>query len=256
VNSICIPCFCNGHSQVCDSISGENCRCEDETETDTDDCRPSEFGTCWHAQCGACKSNSLFDGLSLPLEGNPTNGRFCYGVPNEQGVTSQTLQPGQVVHFMVVPTFTNVDLKLFVEQDMARVGARVRVYVTTNINSSLDDNGLPQFDTEPVLAEEVVSRKRFDISNANYNFVNDHFYVTLQNRGTEATTVQFAFLQPVIAINLFVFFSVFFSAFYLFLAALIGVAMWRRTMEEQIRSQQEQVQLEVRAVLQGRIEGH
>jgi hypothetical protein len=49
----CVPCYCNGHSAVCDSRTGEGCPCAHNTRTDVSACEAEQkvSGSCHAKQC-------------------------------------------------------------------------------------------------------------------------------------------------------------------------------------------------------------
>lgn len=68
----CRPCHCHGHGDMCNPLNGENCNCQNNTESDRQ-CnqknRDSLSTPCWQLQCSKCKEYFL---------GLPTNGHQCY----------------------------------------------------------------------------------------------------------------------------------------------------------------------------------
>jgi hypothetical protein len=243
VYSRCVPCNCNRHGEHCDPVNGEECECADDTFSDLAKCRSRDFGSCWHVQCATCLSSISLPSGTLSLDGDPTNGRFCFAVPKLGVSASVSVAPGATGQFVLVPTFTNVDLHLVVERDMADDGD-LSVLITTSNNLTWDVVTGALL-VPPATSRPVRSRVRVTIASADYNFVTQRFYVTVLNSGQGQARFNFVYTQPIVSINLTVFFSVFFSAFYLFLAGLIVVAKWKQEREERQQSQQVQVQLEV-----------
>ena len=70
-NSSCVPCFCNGHSSICDPDTGENCVCSDNTITKGSQCNAS-FGTCWAQQCASCSTSAVIGTQVLSQAGEPS----------------------------------------------------------------------------------------------------------------------------------------------------------------------------------------
>ncbi|CAM1295013.1 MEGF8 (predicted) [Pycnogonum litorale] len=118
----CRPCQCHGHSDICDPTNGENCKCQNHTETDPQ-CNPktskNSLQPCWKLQCSKCKEYFL---------GNPTNGHQCYRHmfvekdycfdPYTQDECSRKPSPlgqGRTVFFAVQPKYMNVDIRIVVD---------------------------------------------------------------------------------------------------------------------------------------------
>ncbi|EDQ89881.1 uncharacterized protein MONBRDRAFT_24778 [Monosiga brevicollis MX1] len=260
----CVPCDCNGHASTCDAVDGTDCPCADNTETDLTDCDEDSYGSCWHVQCASCVSYISVGDVTLTLNGDPTDGRFCYTLPSSGMVTSVRLPAQTMLQFAVIPTFTNVDIRVVVDKDVADPGnLEVRIFDTINVSTGnvtyktyvpLDGmaSGVRRATaraappaSSPVLDGTVRDRHTFILGSKQHDFQQERFYVFVINPETaSAIDVQFFYVQPVVSINLFVFFSVFFSAFYLFLAALVIVAYFKRRVDERRVQQQEQVQME------------
>ncbi|XP_055897034.1 multiple epidermal growth factor-like domains protein 8 [Biomphalaria glabrata] len=110
----CRECQCNGHSNVCNADTGENCQCKNNTETNCE-----KDVECWATQCASCKE--YFFGI-------PTNGHQCYRQmnvdrdycfdPDTQNNCNQfpkALQTGKTVFFVVQPKYLNVDIRITID---------------------------------------------------------------------------------------------------------------------------------------------
>ncbi|XP_035218074.1 multiple epidermal growth factor-like domains protein 8, partial [Stegodyphus dumicola] len=70
----CRPCECHGHGDSCNPLNGENCNCQNNTETDRQ-CSQKNMKSimhmtpCWQLQCSKCKDTFL---------GAPSHGHQCY----------------------------------------------------------------------------------------------------------------------------------------------------------------------------------
>ncbi len=244
----CVRCRCNGHSDMCNSVTGEECQCEDNTRSAAANCNADVYGSCWHAQCDTCVDSVTVQGRSLQLTGDPRNGARCLVVPSSDAVVQQVLGPGELVSFQVTPKFTNVDMRLHSEADRA-VATRVRMYVlqTPNVTVDAHDASTLRFSSAPLFAEDVVGLTTYVAKYTRFNLLQDRFYVTLHNIGANATEVVFYFTQPVVNIDLLVFFTVFFSSFFLVASFIVGVAKLYVRANARATSIQEQTQLQVRA---------
>ncbi|EGD72476.1 laminin B1 [Salpingoeca rosetta] len=247
VNSSCVPCQCNGHSSVCNSITGEECQCKDNTLSSANNCDEDEYGSCYHAQCDTCMDSQSYSGVVLQLSGDPRDGRPCFVVPSADVAVQQQLGPGDLITFEITPKFTNVNMRLFAEVDRA-LPSRVRMYVLRDANVTVDERTHQlEFGQAPVFAEDVERRTLFVAKYKAYRFAEDRFFVALHNTGANATSVLFYFTQPVVSIDLVVFFTVFFSAFFLFAGVVIGASKIHVVLSERATTIQEQTQMQTLA---------
>nr|KAG5710511.1 hypothetical protein BaRGS_013157 [Batillaria attramentaria] len=283
----CIPCQCNGHSNQCNKDTGENCACQNNTETN---CEAKEGLECWQMQCAQCKEYFL---------GLPTNGHQCYRqmqVDLEYCLdpSSQTecihnpgaLLPGRTVFYAVQPKYLNVDIRITIDitqggadvffsnqQDMfqvlvdkktgihtVKVDEKYKVSIdsklpidvherqrrsSSSIGADLDKDIHYVYDhirasslnTYITISEKntilVVRNVQFrmviTLPEKDHDLRSSRFYIIVQsNKDAELPDHTFGILyfrqdQP--HIDLFVFFSVFFSCFFLFLA--LCVMLWK-----------------------------
>ncbi|XP_043238778.1 multiple epidermal growth factor-like domains protein 8 [Amphibalanus amphitrite] len=159
----CRPCRCHGHGTLCDPVTGEDCDCHNNTESDRS-CRQEGYKRgqpCSELQCIKCRDN---------YRGRPTDGHQCYrqmqvdldycldsARPELCGACclSGALLSGRTVFFAAHPKYLNVDIRLVV--DVAE-GA-VDVYLTAHedalqveVNSSTGEHRIvfdPRYHTEP-----------------------------------------------------------------------------------------------------------
>ncbi|XP_023245420.1 multiple epidermal growth factor-like domains protein 8 [Copidosoma floridanum] len=128
LRDVCRPCECHGHGLTCDPVTGEQCDCRNNTESETSCVSgPSKGGNsgltpCWMVQCSKCREN---------YSGKPVMGHQCYktvtvdnkmcfdykliGPYDECKVKPRPLNPGQTVFYMVQPRFMNVDIRILVD---------------------------------------------------------------------------------------------------------------------------------------------
>ncbi|XP_058808805.1 multiple epidermal growth factor-like domains protein 8 isoform X2 [Phymastichus coffea] len=125
LRDVCRPCECHGHGFTCDPVTGEQCDCRNNTESESSCVSgPSKGGNsgltpCWMVQCSKCREN---------YAGTPTNGHQCYKTVtvenkmcfdskliDECKVKPKPLNPGQTVFYMVQPRFMNVDIRIMVD---------------------------------------------------------------------------------------------------------------------------------------------
>ena len=120
----CRPCFCNGHGDECNPITGGNCDCGNHTDTDINACsakRSDEVSDdCWKLQCTKCKEYYV---------GDPVYGHQCYRAmavdqdycfdpnmrPDYCNERPGPLKPGETIFFAVQPKFMNVDIRVTVD---------------------------------------------------------------------------------------------------------------------------------------------
>lgn len=129
----CKHCECNGHSNECDKVWGDNCKCFNNTvspctaKTNRGFTGKDEDKDCQKKQCTKCKESYL---------GNPSHGHQCYYQmtvekeycldPDTQSKcdsTPRTLEVGQTVYFGVQPKFMNVNIRLVL--DITKGGVKV-----------------------------------------------------------------------------------------------------------------------------------
>uniref|UniRef100_A0A0K2SV94 Multiple epidermal growth factor-like domains protein 8 n=1 Tax=Lepeophtheirus salmonis TaxID=72036 RepID=A0A0K2SV94_LEPSM len=142
----CRPCWCNGHGNTCDQITGENCQCHNNTYSDVHQCRYLRMNlygresSCFKYQCSRCKEYYL---------GYPENGHQCYRVmtvdteycfdPETQSECNRIPSPlnaGQAVFFAVQPKFMNVDIRIVIDVTVGEVDVYLapdsRIFVVEN----------------------------------------------------------------------------------------------------------------------------
>nr|XP_026689374.1 multiple epidermal growth factor-like domains protein 8 isoform X2 [Ciona intestinalis] len=297
LNGACHMCYCNGHGDNCDKITGSWCNCRNHTTTSNPLCNePSRFlnidDKCWQQQCDACQGG---------FKGNPINGGHCYRLVsiNDEWCFDPTLLPGCATHdynkklemkagstilFALHPKFLNVDMRLIVEVSSGTVDIfisdsdsvfrivedstfeqkveisashnnslqdrRIERSVLNNSNSdgSLHDNHVMYLNTSGFNSYTTIApNKVLHVQNlqnmlvvsfphSQYNFETGIFYVVILSRELryeasnksvleKTSSGRLLFRQDQTRVDLFVFFSVFFSCFFLFLS--ICVVAWK-----------------------------
>ncbi|CAG2065660.1 unnamed protein product [Timema podura] len=118
-------CECHGHGDTCDPVTGENCNCQNNTESNSS-CQSSGTSSsknsnqqCWKMQCSKCRDSYM---------GTPTGGhqcyrqmtvdsKFCFDAKQleECKMKPKPLYPGQTAFFVVQPRFMNVDIRVIVD---------------------------------------------------------------------------------------------------------------------------------------------
>nr|XP_022913574.1 multiple epidermal growth factor-like domains protein 8 isoform X1 [Onthophagus taurus] len=280
----CRPCECHGHGDNCDSRTGENCNCKNNTvseECSTDNGRNSAQ-QCWTVQCSRCKED---------YTGNPKEGRQCYKqltVMGKIGFDSSTidqtkdqrkpLYPGEMLFLMVSPRFANLDIRanFDVTQGMLDVflstsddAFKAVVNSSTGLNEITfnppykvgenitkngehliirEASGLRTYVTvdkpKPILHVKGVTDRlviilpqvRATKARQNMHEIKFYFIIRVSDQIDKEDKRAFGlvyFQQDQLHIDLFVFFSVFFSCFFLFLAAC--VVAWKAKQAADVR---------------------
>ena len=180
-NLRCVDCNCNGHATDCSKTG--SCFCLNSTQG---------------ANCTQCKSGWL---------GEPADGRPCFLVKQEKSVYEEINVLANTVKYIVLtPRFTNVDMLITVNVNKGKV-----------IASTVKDPLMP-IENATLLGAFSEFREELVISSASNNFREERFYVYL--KAMTNSSYRIVFSQTVVQIDLFIFFSVFFAAFFLFLTAL------------------------------------
>ncbi|XP_018320718.1 multiple epidermal growth factor-like domains protein 8 isoform X2 [Agrilus planipennis] len=279
----CRTCECNGHGDVCDPVTGENCNCKNNTESET--CSSSTSGRnsaqpCWMLQCSKCKEgyhgtpkagHQCYKTMSIH-----TNPKMCFDAkPLDDCKTKpKPLYPGEMVFFVVQPHFSNVDIRIIIDVTKGALNVFVSTHDDTYViypNTStgwldikLDSvygfwengsqktsdmfieneaTGLRTYVTvkqpKPVLAiRNVRDRLVITLPEEHHILNQTRFYVILQaldppENDEKVSYGLIFFRQDQLHIDLFVFFSVFFSCFFLFLAAC--VVAWKAKQAADVR---------------------
>ncbi|KAK9888746.1 hypothetical protein WA026_000973 [Henosepilachna vigintioctopunctata] len=276
----CRPCDCHGHGDTCDPITGEQCNCKNNTESDVcgggaikNSARP-----CWMVQCSKCKEGYF---------GTPTSGHQCYKQMSvdskmcfdakpidECKMKPKPLHPGEMVFFVIQPRFMNVDIRIIIDVTQGRLNVFMSTHDDTyvvypNITSGRNDIELDQLygkwengsqKSKDVFMKREAQGLRTYITIMQPKTIlmvkdlRDRLVITLpEEYHTLETTRFFLVLQALespeddkkvsygivfsrqdqLHIDLFVFFSVFFSCFFLFLAAC--VVAWKAKQAADVR---------------------
>jgi hypothetical protein len=226
----CVPCRCNGHGSVCNPNSGEDCDCRNMTQTSASSCSDARRtdGSCWRVQCAQCMDKVRIGEEEANLEGDPVNGSLCFVIASPDTEFLGRLTPGEIEHFTITPRYTNVHLRFFVEGPPQ---AMLRAYITDTRNVSRSPaTGELLFGRPPLATVTVVGRRSIVISSSENNFETGHFYAVIELvlaggpvDASGGVPYRFFVVQKPSTINLFVFFAVFFSSFFLFLASVIVI---------------------------------
>ncbi|CAH2066767.1 unnamed protein product, partial [Iphiclides podalirius] len=261
----CRSCECHGHGDTCDPVTGEKCNCGNNTESDPS-CQAAGSSKnsaqeCWRYQCVKCRDLYM---------GDPRNGHQCYKTINienkfcfdgrsidECKIKPRPLRAGQTVFVVVNPRYMNVDIRVIVD---VTEGA-VDLYMSPNDSSFVvSANGtagwhtvaldptyykhdqfrkIPSFD-DPVPDSQHVTYhyEKTEYSLADVEATELTTFVTVDRRNVllrvrNLTDRLVLTLPEKLHIDLFVFFSVFFSCFFLFLAAC--VVAWKAKQAADVR---------------------
>lgn len=301
----CRLCECHGHGDRCDPDTGENCKCDNHTETQCSQKNTKNIMTpCWQLQCSKCKEYYL---------GAPSYGHQCYRhmfmdkdycfvqnseitTPAECNDISSALLQGRTVFFAVQPRYMNVDIRIVVDVTKGGIDfflsakedtfvvevnktngihhisldkkygsdvwndfdslyndvkpkAKRETYVGDSSRDSFNSSesygssplhlheakakGLTTYVTvkrphEFLLIRNLQNRLVITIPQEVHDLRSTRFYMVLRGTGSKAFVSTYGnlfFRQDQTRIDLFVFFSVFFSCFFLFLA--ICVVIWK-----------------------------
>ncbi len=309
----CVKCDCNGHGDTCDPITGGECKCHNNTMTET-----SSHNNV-NEECSKCEQYFI---------GDPRGGHHCYRammvnsdycLDNENTVTQPDycalhteILPGRVSFFAVQPKFMNVHIRvnvdmlegqvdivltsnsqLFIVQqnyttqvhkirlDEQKYGMSLNIkdyvehslnlehllseypaligkynsYLSYHVNQNRSEHDLynlriknasdqTTFVTlnspyEVLLVKDVRHRLVVSIPDAAHDLRSSKFYILVygarqQRNSTTNIIGNLFFRQDQLHIDLFVFFSVFFSCFFLFLA--FCVVIWKFKLTVDIRS--------------------
>ena len=309
----CVKCDCNGHGDTCDPITGGDCKCHNNTMTET-----SSHNSV-NEECSKCEQYFI---------GDPRGGHHCYRammvnsdycLDNENTVTQPDycalhteILPGRVSFFAVQPKFMNVHIRvnidmlegqvdivltsnsqLFIVQqnntsqvhkielDELKYGMALNIkdyvehslnlehllseypaligkhnsyfsyYVNQNrsehdlynlrIKNASDQTTFVTLNSpyEVLLVKDVRHRLVVSIPDAAHDLRSSKFYILVygarkQINSTTNIIGNLFFRQDQLHIDLFVFFSVFFSCFFLFLA--FCVVIWKFKLTVDIRS--------------------
>ncbi|UYV69928.1 MEGF8 [Cordylochernes scorpioides] len=250
-------CECHGHGDMCNPLNGENCNCHNNTENDRQ-CSQKTSKTlstpCWQLQCSKCKEYFV---------GVPTHGHQCYRHmfldkdycfdPYTQGTYSHStlgwmlfcdaeqcnrkpnpLPEGRTVFFAVQPRYMNVDIRIIVDVTEGAIdfflSARDDTFLVT-VNQSTGVHEVKLEETNQTLVGRRVEARGADHLPHHLGLqgvlVSDSvkFFMVLYGASRHPTFGSLFFRQDQTRIDLFVFFSVFFSCFFLFLAQC--VIMWK-----------------------------
>eukprot|EP00047_Mylnosiga_fluctuans_P021514 m.105611 g.105611 ORF g.105611 m.105611 type:complete len:1016 (-) comp8923_c0_seq1:250-3297(-) len=245
VNVTCNPCMCNNHASTCDADTGENCPCSDYTRSP--DCSAA-VGSCFSSQCSSCNPSITIGQQTLQLDGTPVNGQLCYAAVNDMTFL-QSITGGSTQGFMIVPRFTNVDIRIILSLDQSSP-APVSYYITVSSNNvTVTPTGGLTVGSRAIASGTIFTRESILIASSSFDFHVTHFYVIIHSSAPSSlsSTYKATLLQPSVNIDLFVFFSVFFSSFFLFLAVVALAFKFRSVVQERQLQQTTIMQMEAMA---------
>lgn len=253
VNMTCTPCQCNGHSGTCDPVTGENCACQNYTQTDTLTAQTNNLcyqsiqnhGSCYDTQCSACLPDVRIDGQLWKLQspsGGPTNGTLCYINIDEMQMQKGVLGNQSIISFALHKRFINVDMRIYVRASNPQA---LNVYVLEGDRAAFIDGQVQTSSQLPIGIEEPLSEPSttFGVDSSTSTFAGSiYVYVVLEARAGNpdpSSEYEVFFAQAQVTnLHLFIFFTSFFCCFYLvvfFLGALFALkaAHGDRLLEEQ-----------------------
>lgn len=265
----CRPCECHGHGDTCDRRTGENCNCKNNTENDRQCSQKSgknNASPCWNLQCSKCKEN--FQGV--PTNGHQCyrhmrlEQEYCFDPHTQECSPEPTALPqGRTAFFVVQPRYMNVDIRIVVDVTSGsadlHLSAKEDAFVVELNRSSwahmvaLDRRygpaeGAPGLERrrepapgpatyvrvrdprEVLLVHGLRRRLVVTVPQDVYDLRSTRLYLVLLGAEEPARGSLF-FRQDQTRIDLFVFFSVFFSCFFLFLAACVVVWKLKRALD-------------------------
>ncbi|XP_069798535.1 multiple epidermal growth factor-like domains protein 8 [Narcine bancroftii] len=277
----CTKCQCNGHWDKCRTSDGTECQCQNNTETSCPTAQTAQK-ECYRYQCARCKENFLgnptegrqcYRQITVELEYcfDPTSQSNCYHEPQRRN-----LGPGRTVFFAVQPKFTNVDIRVTVDVTFGAVDVHlsnshsalsVEVDPATGMHTvrlggeeeaaapgangsavwEVRAGGLTTYATvcsqRAVLVVRGLSQRLVvTFPYQLHSLKTQRFFLALLGLGPGDSQGLLFFRQDQAHIDLFVFFSVFFSCFFLFLSVCVllwKAKQWLDARQERLRHLQE-----------------
>ena len=229
-STTCEPCQCNGHG-VCAASTGV-CSCTDNTFT---------IGTLDH-QCNSCISNSV-----AAFVGDPRNGHFCYEAVTLTSTIQLRINAKLFDHFNLNPSSTDPSLDISITFDI--FSGVVDCYITGDDNLTFNMQGV----TPQSLASSNVLTALPGITRSTSVFLSSAQFAALHGiyfTVYAKTDAQYSIymMQHSSNINLFVFFSAFFSGFFLLVSISIAVAKGHRIRSLQAVARARVVEIETMAL--------
>lgn len=268
IHATCTPCMCNGHSVLCDPINGEDCDCQNNTMTlfSTCDTTRVKNGSCYAMQCADCKDEvEIRPNYPVSLVGRPVNREMCYVFTPFDLLVERTIKGSEVHSYQSEPKpkYSNLNIQVIIEADKSSDIAVYLTYVNDSKQSSpglgisFNQDATLNFTNLSPMGKVIVAKPNgFDerlvmpISFTSQNFVESKFFVHVQSLSkdpNDEVAYRLFYTQPRLDLNLVVFFTVFFSVFYLLIVvASYPVFLKASRMSRQL-VQQEQQQMETMA---------
>lgn len=266
VNAVCIPCQCNGHGSTCNPLNGEDCQCLNNTRTTEDDCKSlhSQRGSCYAQQCTSCLATvPLGEGLQdVILMGNPSNNSFCYMDTPHDTLIKQRISPGEIHAYQIEPIYTNLNIRLIFDTSRDH---GLRYHLATDSDAGQFDGKFVWRDLaldSQIVNTSVGWKDRFkEVVDYNlYDFQTTKLYLLIEGfegiptvipgsvpSNTSEFEYRFFYTQPKMKLDLVVFFTVFFSAFYMLIFVFMPWIYIKASLEARNAEQAEQQLMEVMA---------
>ncbi|KAM6289102.1 LOW QUALITY PROTEIN: multiple epidermal growth factor-like domains protein 8, partial [Aegotheles albertisi] len=262
LDGVCTRCQCNGHADTCNELDGSGCPCQNNTESGGCPGGPDRRD-CYRHQCSKCRDSfhghpvggqQCYRLMAVEQEYclDPSSQSNCFHPP-----ARRPLPPGRTVLFGVQPKFTNVDIRITLDVTFGAVD----LFVATSYDTFAVDvepgtgrhlvrvqshhggtsggsgggglreeraGGLVTYltvrDAAAMVVRGVRDRLVLTYPHAAHPLKSSRFYLVVLGAGGPSQGLLF-FRQDQAHIDLFVFFSVFFSCFFLFLA--LCVLLWK-----------------------------
>ncbi|CAN8178114.1 unnamed protein product [Coccothraustes coccothraustes] len=262
LDGTCTRCQCNGHADTCNELDGTGCPCQNNTESgacpERRDCYRHQCSKCRDSFQGhPVGGQQCYRLLAVEQEYclDPASQSHCFPPPQRR-----PLPPGRSVPFAVQPKFTNVDIRVTLDVTFGAVDLYVATSYDTfavdvepgtgwhRVRPHLGGHPTPPSASPgpPALLEEraqglvtyltigqpvpalvvrgVRDRLVLTYPHQGHALKSTRFYLLVLG-GPEPSQGLLFFRQDQAHIDLFVFFSVFFSCFFLFLA--LCVLLWK-----------------------------
>lgn len=184
----CIPCHCHGHGDVCDTVTGEDCNCSNNTETPRECLGKHVKGLppCWQLQCARCKEYFL---------GIPTHGHQCYRhlfldkdycfdpeTHDECSRFPSPLDTGRAVFFAVQPRYMNVDIRVIIDVTSGAIdvymSSREDTFIV-DLNKSTSYHDVSLDSHYELSGDDIPSNMILVTTKPSYNTGNDSDFGTL-----------------------------------------------------------------------------
>ena len=204
-------CSCNGHGSTCNSTTGLNCDCHNNTITV---CPPNEKCIDYQVIIMTFKQRNFM--LSMQCTscmegyvGQPTNGSQCYKKLDHNIRYTEHLPPRQTSYYFIQPMYSNLNIQVFINI----IGGSLDVFVSNssqifkitvnsttwehNIEGSNDLSGPPG----TIISYYNINEKiKLEFSYKQYNLQNEKFYFVLLSKDS-AMDFNIIFYQAALKLN-------------------------------------------------------